>query len=176
MWERASQNKLQQSLVSPQQSSPLSLVMDVLEHPCKMSMCACSFLSFLYPSAGVSVPPSSQACILEVILHSGAVLLPRAFGVFPPCWCGLIICSWKAKEMGGSHEVPAEASEIQFLEAWAARANQCSCIRHSKYNFTSVRKKKKMSSLLICWEQWKILSQLVQWKDSFAVDICLIRQ
>lgn len=45
LWERSLENKVQQLLGPPLQSRPLSLVMEVLEHPCKMSMCACSLLS-----------------------------------------------------------------------------------------------------------------------------------
>lgn len=83
---------------------------------------------------------------LQPILRSPktqAGLRSGAFGVFPTCWSELITCSWRAREMGGSHEVPAGAAEIQLPEALACTSQPVQTIRHSKHTFfISIRKEK----------------------------------
>lgn len=159
--------------------------MEVLEHPCKKSLCLQLPLLPLPPCRCVCVPPSSQAGILELSLHSRAGLWPGAFGAFPPCWSGLIICRWRAREMGGNHEVPAGAAEIQLPEAQLARANLCQVwqtIRCSKYTFISIRKNlyllRAMKNLepacamkgLICC--WYLINKAVVYLFTFPCSNC----
>ena len=118
LWERAPQNKLQQ--IWGHHSSPgyflwwrwswsiLAKFRCVPAASCPSSTSLQVCLYHPVPGWYFRTNPSQQGWIMTWIIWSISTLL---------------ICSWRAREMGGNHKVAAGTVEIQLPEAKLARAN-----------------------------------------------------